>query len=248
MKNDVSIGMNRTGISTSPIDAKATIEGAQDCISPSLQTGEAVLTEARSEYTLEAPGLGSLPPPMTLKGAAHAILDRIKGDRLTVLLDKLGERLAFERSGTRLYEAFLQKLEAAGPLPTGPTVEEARQIHDEEHEHMFVVAQAIASLGGDPTAVTPCADVIAVASMGLVQVMSDPRTNILQGLDVLLTAELVDNDGWMLLASLADEMGHDELAENARKALRAEERHLAQVRAWLIEGTRALASARAAAE
>lgn len=29
-----------------------------------------------------------------------------------LLLDKLGERLAFERQGTRLYEAFLKKIEA----------------------------------------------------------------------------------------------------------------------------------------
>lgn len=32
---------------------------------------------------------------------------RVKGDSPTILLDKLGERLAFKRTGTRLYDALI---------------------------------------------------------------------------------------------------------------------------------------------
>lgn len=248
MKNDVTIGMNRTGIATSPIDAKAAIEGAVDGLTTSTEAGEAILSQAHGEFIQEAEGVGSLPPPTTLKGAAKALVDRIKGSRLTVLLDKMGERLAFERSGTRLYDAFLSKLAAAGALPTGPSIEEAREIREEEHAHMLMLADAMKSLGGDPTAITPCADLVGVAGMGLLQAMSDPRTNILQGLEVLLTAELTDNDSWTMLASLAEEMGHHDFAKQAREALLVEETHLARVRTWLIEGTRALAQPREAAE
>ena len=46
-------------------------------------------------------------------------------------------------------------------------------------------------------------------------------------------AELVDNDGWSLLARLADGMGHDQLAETFREALADELMHLEDVRRWV---------------
>ena len=39
---------------------------------------------------------------------------------MAVLLDKLSERLAFERMGTRLYEALLNKCEMLGEAQPGP--------------------------------------------------------------------------------------------------------------------------------
>jgi hypothetical protein len=67
-----------------------------------------------------------------------------EADRLSVLLDKLGERLAFERQGTRLYEGFLQKL-AATPTEhdIGPSREELRHICDEELKHFKLLQKAI---------------------------------------------------------------------------------------------------------
>jgi hypothetical protein len=38
-------------------------------------------------------------------------LDILKGESPQILLDKLGERLAFERTGARLYDAFITKCE-----------------------------------------------------------------------------------------------------------------------------------------
>lgn len=45
-----------------------------------------------------------------------------------------------------------------------------------------MLSEAIVDMGGDPTAQTPCADVSAVAAMGLIQVLTDPRTTLAQGL------------------------------------------------------------------
>jgi hypothetical protein len=88
-------------------------------------------------------------------------------------------------------------------------------------------------MGGDPTAQTPCADSIATASMGLIQVLTDPRTTLAQCLNAILTAELTDNAGWELLITLAEDAGETELAGRFLGALAEEQEHLAIVRGWL---------------
>ena len=66
------------------------------------------------------------PTPEHLKGVAKATAARITGSRPEVLIDKLGERLAFERTGIRLYEAMimtvssLQRLSEVGRLGQRP--------------------------------------------------------------------------------------------------------------------------------
>jgi hypothetical protein len=80
---------------------------------------------------------------------------------------------------------------------------------------------------------SPCADVAVVSSLGLIQVLTDPRTTVPQSLQAILTAELTDNAGWELLIRLTAEAGHDELAAEFRGALSNEERHLVSVHGWL---------------
>jgi len=65
------------------------------------------------------------------------------------------------------------------------------------------------------------------------QVVTDPRTTIPQSLNAILVAELADNASWEMLLQLAEETGHDEMAERFRAALAEEEQHLASVRQWL---------------
>jgi len=151
-----------------------------------------------------------------------------------VFLDLLGERLAFERTGARLYEALLVKLEAASEHAERPTRDELERIRDEEVQHFAVLEEAVEELGGDPTALTPSADITAVAGAGWVQVLADPRCTLNEGLKVILAAELADNDGWLTLADLAARLGHEDLAERFRRALADEEDHLARVRAWVL--------------
>ncbi|HEX2573324.1 MAG TPA: ferritin-like domain-containing protein [Polyangia bacterium] len=235
MKKPTDIGFNRTGISLSPIDSKLVIEGAV-AGTPNPVTMPNELTEFRATFSRESEPVGTMPPPASLKGIATAMVDKLKGETPTVLLDLLGERLAFERTGTRLYEALLIKFDAASAQHTlrgGPTVEELERFRDDELRHFALLKRALTELGADPTTVTPSADIMAVASKGLVQVLTDPRTTLTQALHALLTAELVDNDGWLVLADLADRLGHDNLAADFRTALVEEEEHLARVRAWL---------------
>jgi rubrerythrin len=191
------------------------------------------MEEVREAFTMDTGVVGSVPPPSSLKGLAKMALDAVKGNKATIFVDKLGERAAFERTGTRLYEAMLAKFDALGPYDGGPTRQRLQEIRDEELEHLGIVEEAIIALGGDPTVMTPAADIVGVQGIGLVQVLTDPRTTMDQCLGTLLIAELTDNDGWELLANLADAMGHDEMAQAFREALDAEEVHLEDVRRWI---------------
>jgi rubrerythrin len=236
MKQEPSdIGMNRTGIALSPVDSKKLIEGAQKSM-PSKEGDAHELTDLRNEYFNEGLPVGSMPPPASLKGVASTAMEMFKGKVPTVFLDKLGERLAFERTGTRLYEALIAKVEARSESPATAT-KKLREIHDEEALHFEMLTQTMSELGADPTAVTPCADVSGVASLGLLQVLTDPRTTVTQSLHAILTAELVDVDGWTLLIKMADQMGHKELSQRFREAEEHEREHLAFIRALLSELT-----------
>jgi len=221
---------NRTGIQTSPEMAEELIEGASNA-TPSSEGGPEEIAEYRGEYIAEGFPIGSMPMmPASEEGEADE-----EEVGMAVFLDKLGERLAFERMGTRLYEALLNKCEMLGEMTPGPTLEQIEHIGREELEHFLLVNNAITELGGDPTVQTPCADMAGVASLGIMQVLTDPRSSMAQCLQAMLMAELTDNDGWQLLIKLADNLGHDEMKVEFETALAHEEEHLLNVRAWLSE-------------
>lgn len=224
------MGMNRTGVATSPIDSKALVDAAQ-------QTGnggppENPLLGIRVEFSRTSGPVGTMPPPASLKGVAKAGMQMMKGHAPTVFLDKLGERLAYERTGVRLYEALIAKLDAAERDDKPELRARIEVIRDEELMHMQWVRQAIEELGADPTVMTPCADVVGTASLGFVQALSDGRTTFTQALDVILGVELLDNDSWQVLILLAEQMGRQKMAEQFRTALSHESQHLKDVRAW----------------
>lgn len=232
MTRPTDTGTNRTGIATSPVDSRRTIEAAEQAQTATMVDGEALAAE-RLTWATTAPPLGTMPPPATLKGLMKAAIEKLAGHQPTVFLDKLGERLAFERTGTRLYEAVMAKLDAADPHPGGPSRADLAAIHAAEHRHFAIVRDAMTELGADPTATTPSADLIAIAGLGWVQAVSDPRTTLNQCLDILLIAELADGSGWQLVIELADQLGFDELGQTFRTVLLEEEEHVLRVRGWI---------------
>lgn len=226
-KTTSDIGMNKTGIATSPVDSADITQAAQKR-QPSHLGDDSLLLKVRQQYMKETDGVGSVPPPASLKV--------LKGSKPTVFIDKLGERAAFERTGTRLYQGALAKFEALGSWEGGPTREGLERILNDELSHFGLVTEALTKLGADPTAMTPCADVAAVTSMGIPAVVSDPRMNLRDTLSALLVAELTDNAGWEMLIELARGLGHDTLADRFQLALDAEAEHLRMVRGWLTAG------------
>jgi len=232
MRRATDLGSNKTGMDLTPEMAEQMERGAQE----GAAAGEAeshALSQLRHDYINDAPPVGSTPPPATVKGTTKLATQMLRGRRPSVFMDKLGERLAFERTGTRLYEALITKYDALGSWDGGPTREQLVAFHDEEHKHFETVREAVESLGGDPTAMTPSADVAGVAASGLIQVITDARTSLAEALHAIHIAELADNDAWQMLIRLAEGMGQDNLATRFRVALAEEEKHLAAVRHWL---------------
>lgn len=227
------VGMNRTGTMMSPIDSAEAREGAHDLTNPS-EGDTSGLANNRILYMKESDPIGSIPMPVTPKG----IFSAVKGKMMTgsnVFLDKLGERIAFERTGTRLYEALISKYQGTMSKKNLPPLKLIEQFHHEELLHFYMLTDVMTELGGDPTAVTPAADVAGVAAMGWVKIITDPRTTFSQSLEIILQAELVDNASWELLIDLADSVGLDELSKQFSKALEEEEVHLQHVKQWVTQ-------------
>jgi rubrerythrin len=225
--------MNRTGIQMSPLDTKAMLDPGPAARGE--EGDESALIEMRSVYIANSDSLGSIPLPATVSGALNMAVQALKGDSPQILLDKLGERLAFERTGTRLYDALITKCEVMLDGDISMTLGDLEQIRADEARHFLLVSDAIESLGGDPTSQTPSADLAGVESMGLVQVLNDPRTTIAQSLHAIVTAELSDKAGWETLVALADEHELSEMVTDFTQALNDEREHLALVQTWYEE-------------
>jgi ferritin-like metal-binding protein YciE len=223
------IGHNRTGLQTSPLSAEM-IDGVQPVTAEAAEAS--ALTEVRLQYIREADPLGSAPPPPTAKGVAKSAAKMLKGERPQAFIDKLAERLAYERGGTRLYDAVIAKFIAHQDELQDASLQELTEIRDEEASHATLIRTCIEQLGADPTAQTPGADLVGVATSGFLQAATDPRTTLVQTLQVALAAELVDVASWQTLIAMAESMGQDGMVERFRKALENENEHVSKVRGW----------------
>jgi rubrerythrin len=233
MKNSSDIGMNRTGIDAAPMLSKEMIRSSHDELEY-MEPDPEPIKDLRIAYAREAGPIGTVPPPATVKGVATTAMTALAGDKASVFVDKLAERLAFERMGTRLYEALLTKMDAVKKRESGVPLRAAvEEIYQDERRHFALVHRSIKSLGADPTAMTPSADLEGVASMGLLQVICDPRTSVREGLQAILHAELADCEGWDVLVALADGFGQEEMVAEFTAALQTEETHLQRVRTWV---------------
>jgi len=94
--------------------------------------------------------------------------------------------------------------------------------------------------------VTPCASLQATASRGIVDVLVDPRTSLIDCLETLLVAELTDQDSWAALARSAETLGDAGMTAKIRQAQQTELQHLKKLRGWLEAADRI--RARAASE
>jgi len=249
-------GLNRTGATASPEGTQAMTDAVNE-LTPPVPIDTGAMEAERLLYIDESDPVGSIPPQVGKVGRTRGA-GRTEGGLSSVLMDKVGERIAFERGGVRLYEALLAKYDAASRsgdvLPAASDVHEVahaqglavlapvegespaetlHRIRAEELAHFRLLCESMTQLGGDPTAQTPCADVTATASMGIMQVLTDPRTTLAQCLNAILTAELTDNAGWELLIQLAEQAGEAELAGRFLGALAQEQEHLVTVKGWL---------------
>lgn len=243
-RDDEEKAQNRTGARQHREEDAQELVSVTESVPPSSPGDARFIAAVRNEYAVDGQVLGHLPTPPEKMARGK------KAGLMATLLDKMGERLAFERTGVRLYEALLAKLDAPAPIGPGPSApdrSELERICRQEHEHFLLMMGAMEQMGADPTAMTPAANVASNASSGLPKVLLDPRSTFAQCLDAILVAELTDNEGWHLLVELAEANGEDELAERFREAYATEEEHLELVREWILAANLAGEPARALA-
>jgi len=119
MTTQAQLGMNRTGISSSGELSAEMVEGTRE-FPPSSPGDEREILRVREDYAKDAEPIGSVPPPTRLKGMMKTAKQGMLGENPTQFIDKISERIAFERTGVRLYEALLLKLDAYGTFAGGP--------------------------------------------------------------------------------------------------------------------------------
>ncbi|HAN52654.1 MAG TPA: ferritin Dps family protein, partial [Pseudomonas sp.] len=111
MATAAKVGSNFTGVQMSPKDTKRLLDAVNE-IHPDVPGDERGMLVERTERAAEADRIGSVPVPGSAKGMLKTGFDMMRGKSPEVFLDKLGERLAYERNGVRLSEAMIAKVKA----------------------------------------------------------------------------------------------------------------------------------------
>lgn len=145
------------------------------------------------------------------------------------LLDLLTERLTFERTSVKLYDMILAKMKASGDKPILAMVGQMTKQRNEEKDHEEWLEEQVRELGSDAHTETDLSELIVRESRGILDVVShdDELPHLFHA---LLTAELVDDNGWKLLLQLADEASDDVARRDLRKRAEEEETHLLYIR------------------
>jgi hypothetical protein len=140
------------------------------------------------------------------------------------LMDKLLERLRFEKAGVDLYDLVIARVDGELPPDMMSTLRDHRS---EEAAHMEMLARHVLDLGGDPGAITPSVKVVEENASRLEAVVKSDNAKPIHRLQCLLDAELEDSVSWELLVALAREAGG---ADMVKDFLQAERRELEHVR------------------
>src|SRR4051794_30771881 len=112
MKEHTSTGMNRTGVQMSPFDTSSMQASMPRAQAEAPAGDESAIAKMRISYIEQAEPLGSVPPPGTITGAVSTGFSMLTGNEPQLLLDKLSERVTFERTGVRIYDAMIAKFAA----------------------------------------------------------------------------------------------------------------------------------------
>jgi bacterioferritin (cytochrome b1) len=145
------------------------------------------------------------------------------------LLDLLTERLTFERSGVKLYDIVMSKMQASQDKTIAGMIPQLKKQRDQEKEHEEWLEDQVRALGSDAHTETDLSELVLRESRGVKEVVEsdDELTHLFHA---LLVAELVDENGWKLLVQLADEAEDQEALKSFIQRAREEEDHLLYIR------------------
>lgn len=154
---------------------------------------------------------------------------RQEGRELKLLLEKLGEKLAYDRAFCRLYESFLKKRSTSflrNIRVKGLELKTFERHVAMKAAHYEILQDAFLNLGGDPEAIVPSEDLSTIAKLGIVSIFVDPRANMRSILHSVRIVELTGKSTTLYLTRLAYAAGLDDLAMDLEQAVEENEESL----------------------
>ena len=208
-------------------------EGKQKAVPPAATNHPSPLVVRSPSYVARTDPSMWTPLPGAFVGHARDH-DRATAASAQVLLERMAERLAFERCATRLYEALLARL-ATGTGESALPRATLQRFHDDAAAHFEILCEGIESLGGDPLAPAAAGDVVAEQTQTLLQAINDTRVCLRCCVDTMLFAELSDRAGWEALLEIASTSGRDALAQRFQIVLQEKAEHVDRISGWAAE-------------
>lgn len=149
---------------------------------------------------------------------------------MDALVDKLCERLAVETGGVDIYRAAIAKI---GDRTVAARLEHFMQ---DEADHRDLLDAYLTRLGVTERD-TPSARLAKHEGEAYLKLIGEADTPA-QVLNILLTIELMDENGWEMIINLGRDLGDDDLVRTLDAALQDEKDHLRGVRGMLAQMTR----------
>jgi hypothetical protein len=136
----------------------------------------------------------------------------------------------------RIYDVLLGKYEAYGRLDGGPSREELLEIRDQEHDHVDMLSRTLGGIGADPGTLTPTAHRELRVCRGVLEVLADASTSLLEAMEAVVVLELSNHHSWETLVELAELSGYEMMADRFGDALTTKGEHVSCVREWVAVG------------
>lgn len=146
------------------------------------------------------------------------------------VIDLLCERLAFERSGIRLYDRIVAAMQGSADSELHSLQATMEEHRAEEKEHEQWLEAQVRALGGDASAQTEGSRLVSREAAGIEEVATNDAADLQHLMHALLAAEAVDNAGWELLVELAEDVNDRDARREFTRRLHHEREHLAFVR------------------
>src|ERR671931_538197 len=94
-------------------------------------------------------------------------MDKLSQANKDKVIDVLSERLQFERSGVKLYDAVIQKMRSSREPAVAKMLDQMQEHRDQEKEHEEWLEECIRQLGGDAKQLTEKAKLVTQESKGI---------------------------------------------------------------------------------
>ena len=159
----------------------------------------------------------------------------LTADELGAFLLKVGERLYFEKTILKGYDALISKCElfSADLLPAELDIIDLVEIRSQKHRFVKLLASTLEGLGGEGLSERPPSGSLLLAITGVCRAIEDVTAGIEQSLECLLIAELADDEGWDLLICDCDDLGLAGLSASLDSVQEISESHTEMVREWI---------------